>query len=270
MDIPGTLGCIGGGQMAEALIRGVLEAGLRTPGELVVVEPDHRRLALLRDRYGVRAAAGAAELCSQCQILVAAVKPQLAEAVLAAYAPHLHPGHLLLSIMAGINLKRLAFYSGGQARLIRAMPNTPALVLAGVTALSPAASVDREDRELARALFSALGSVVEVPEEQLDAVTGLSGSGPGYVFTFLEALIEGGVLAGLPRTTAETLALHTLYGSAKLALESGEHPALLRNRVSSPGGTTITGLQTLELGAFRSLVMEAVQRAAARSRELGA
>lgn len=270
MSSIGALGCIGGGQMAEALIRGILAAGLLAPEQLHVVEPDPQRLALLRDRYAIRAAADAAELCDQCRVLVAAVKPQLAERVLAAYAPHLHQGHLLLSIMAGISLQRLAQYAGDRVRLIRAMPNTPALVLAGATAFSPAASATREDCGLARTLFAAVGTVVEVPEEQLDAVTGLSGSGPGYVFAFLEALADAGVLAGLPRTTAEALALHTLYGSAKLALESGEHPALLRGRVCSPGGTTITGLQALEQGAFRGLLMDAVQRATARSRDLGA
>ncbi len=270
MNTVGTLGCIGGGQMAEALIRGILAARLFAPEQIHVVEPDHQRLALLRERYAIRMAADAAELCGQCPALVAAVKPQLAGRVLAAYAPHLHSGHLLLSIMAGISLQRLAQYAGDQARLIRAMPNTPALVLAGATAFSPAASATREDCRFAQRLFAAVGTVVEVAEEQLDAVTGLSGSGPGYVFAFLEALADGGVLAGLPRATAEALALQTLYGSARLALESGEHPALLRARVCSPGGTTITGLQALEQGAFRALLMGAVQQAAARSRDLDA
>ena len=263
-----SLGCIGGGQMAEALIRGILKASLLPAGQLFVAEPNPERLAFLQERYGVTAGSPA-ELCANCRALLAAVKPQIAPAALADYAPRLTVDHLLVSIMAGIPLARLAEYTGGKARLIRAMPNTPALVLAGATAYSPGPTVTAADRELAQTLFDTVGVALELPEAQLDAVTGLSGSGPGFVFLFLEALIDGGVLAGLPRPQAERLALHTLYGSAKLALESGEHAALLKNRVTSPGGTTIAGIRELEAGAFRGLTMAAVQRAAERSRELG-
>jgi pyrroline-5-carboxylate reductase len=170
--------------------------------------------------------------------------------------------------MAGIPLSRLRQYTGDQVRLIRAMPNTPALVLAGATVYTPAASATKEDCALAQAIFNAVGQSLELAEQQLDAVTGLSGSGPGYVFTFLEALIDGGVLAGLPRPVAEQLALQTLYGTAKLAKESKEHPAVLKGKVTSPGGTTIAGIHALEQGAFRGLVMEAVQQATQRARDL--
>ncbi len=264
-----SLGCIGGGQMAEALIRGILSAGLLAPQQIYVKEPNPERMASLRENYSVQAVADEAELCSRSRVLLVAVKPQVAKAVLGAYAPHLSSGHLLISIMAGISLANLRQFAGEQVRLIRAMPNTPALVLAGATAFSPAASADQDDCRLAQAIFDAVGSGLEMPEQQLDAVTGLSGSGPGYVFTFLEALIDGGVLAGLPRPAAEELALQTLYGSAKLALESREHPAVLKGRVTSPGGTTIAGIQALEQGAFRGLVMDAVQKASQRSQELG-
>ena len=264
------LGCIGGGQMAEALIRGLLTAKLLTPEQVFVKDPSQERLALLQERYRVRVVADAAALCAQSRTLLVAVKPQVAAQALADCAPHFTEEHLLLSIMAGVSLPVLRRLAGDKARLIRAMPNTPALVLAGATAFSPDASATLEDCALARALFDAVGQSVEVPESQLDAVTGLSGSGPGYVFLFLEALIDGGVLAGLPRPQAERLALQTLYGSARLALESGEHAALLKGRVTSPGGTTIAGIQALEQGAFRGLVMEAVRRASERSRELGA
>jgi pyrroline-5-carboxylate reductase len=150
------------------------------------------------------------------------------------------------------------------------MPNTPSLVLAGAAAFSINPKATSQDSEVAQALFSAVGSCVEVPESQLDAVTGLSGSGPGYVFTFIEAMIDAGVLAGLPRPVAEQLVLQTVYGSAKLALESGEHPAVLKGKVTSPGGTTIAGIQILEEGAMRGMVMAAVEAATQRSRELGA
>ncbi len=264
-----SLACIGGGQMAEALIRGVVAAELLAPEQISVIEPNPDRLKSLQQNYGIQAAADPAELCSRSQVLLAAVKPQAAAQALSAYAPHLSRKHLLISIMAGISLANLVACAGPKVRLIRAMPNTPALVLAGATAFSPAASATREDCELARAIFDAVGVSLELPELQINAVTGLSGSGPGYVFTFLEALIDGGVLAGLPRQDAEKFALHTLYGSAKLALESGEHAAVLKGKVTSPGGTTIAGIQALEQGAFRGVVMEAVRKAAQRSAELG-
>lgn len=264
-----SLGCIGGGQMAEALIRGILSANLLAPEHIYVVEPNPERLSSLQRSYNIQAATDPAELCARCQVLLAAVKPQVARQAVSAYAPHLGTGHLLISIIAGISLADLGKYAGYKVRLIRAMPNTPALVLAGATAFSPAASATQEDCSLTQAIFAAVGFGLEVPEQQLDAVTGLSGSGPGYVFTFLEALIDGGVLAGLPRQDAEKLALHTLYGSAKLALESGEHPAVLKGRVTSPGGTTIAGIQALEQGAFRGLIMDAIGKAAQRSSELG-
>lgn len=264
-----SLACIGGGQMAEALIRGIVAAKLLTPQHIFVVEPNQERLHTLQQRYKIQTAIDPADLCSRCQVLLAAVKPQVAPQVLSAYAPHLDESHLLISIMAGISLAGLGKYAGAKVRLIRAMPNTPALVLSGATAFSPTPSATRDDCCLAQAIFAAVGSSLELPEHQLDAVTGLSGSGPGYVFTFLEALIDGGVLAGLSRQDAEQLALHTLYGSAKLALESGEHPAALKGKVTSPGGTTIAGIHALEQGAFRALVMDAVRKATQRSQELG-
>ena len=268
MSAPLSLGCIGGGQMAEALIRGISQAGLVPAENIFVAEPNADRVAHLKERYGIRTGSPA-ELCANCLTLLAAVKPQIAPAALADYAPHLTGAHLLLSIMAGVTLTRLADYTGGKARLIRAMPNTPALVLAGAAAYSPGPTATADDRELAGRLFGAVGEALEVPESQLDAVTGLSGSGPGFVYLFLEALADGGVLAGLPRPQAERLALQTLYGSARLALESGEHAALLKGRVTSPGGTTIAGIEALEAGGFRGLVMAAVRRATERSRELG-
>ena len=198
-----------------------------------------------------------------------AVKPQVAEQVLSPYRAFVTDKHLILSIMAGVPLQVLAGYFAEPVRLIRVMPNTPALVLAGASAFSPNLLAKDEDRKIATAIFSAVGTCVEVPENLLDAVTCLSGSGPGYVFTFIEALIDGGVLAGLPRAIAEQLVLQTVYGSGKLAQETGEAPAVLKGKVTSPGGTTITGLRVLEDGAFRGVVMGAVAAATSRSRELG-
>lgn len=265
-----SIGFVGGGQMAEAMIRGMVESGLVHPDKVMVAEPTSTRCELLQSRYGITCTTDPAVLCANAQVVVLAIKPQLAAQVLKAYHPHLSDRHLLISIMAGVPLSTLAELLGASLRLIRVMPNTPALVLAAATAFSPNQLASENDRALAQALFSAVGSCVEVPESQLDAVTGLSGSGPGYVFTFIEAMIDGGVLAGLPRPVAEQLVLQTVYGSAKLALETGEHPAVLKGKVTSPGGTTIAGIQVLEEGALRGVVMAAVEAATLRSRELGA
>lgn len=256
--------------MAEALIRGLLAARLAQPEHLTVLEPDATRCRHLQAEYSVHCARDAEELCRTSRVLVAAVKPQLADQALAACNPFLTDDHLVISIMAGVSLADLADIFTEPVRLIRVMPNTPALVLAAASAFSANDRATAADRQVAQTLFSAVGTCVEVAEYQLDAVTGLSGSGPGYVFTFIEAMIDGGVLAGLPRPLAEQLVLQTVYGSARLALETGEHPAVLKGRVTSPGGTTIAGLQVLEEGAFRGLVMNAVGAATARSRELGA
>lgn len=263
------IGFIGGGQMAEALVRGILAAGLVQGDAIMVAEPQVERQQILQQRYGLTCTTQAQVLCGSCQVLVAAIKPQLAHVVLPSYSQFITDQHLMLSIMAGVSLDTLAGLFAAPVRLIRAMPNTPALVLAAATAFSSGAHTTEQDRRIAQAIFASVGSSVEVAESQLDAVTGLSGSGPGYVMTFIEALIDGGVLAGLPRPTAEQLVLQTVYGSAKLALETGDHPAVLKGRVTSPGGTTIAGIRALEEGAFRGVVMAAVQAATDRSKELG-
>jgi len=175
----------------------------------------------------------------------------------------------VISIAAGVTIAQLEKGLGRSRAIIRVMPNTPALVLAAASALSGNTHVGKAEMEIARQIFSAVGTCVEVPENLLDAVTGLSGSGPGYVFTFIEAMIDGGVLAGIPRPVAEQLVLQTVYGSARLALETGEPAAVLKGRVTSPGGTTITGLQVLEEAGLRGTVMTAVEAATDRSRELG-
>ena len=256
--------------MAEALIRGLLAAGLANKDHLRILDPEEARCRHLQAEYGITRARDAEELCRTSQVLLAAVKPQLADRALTACSPFVTDDHLIVSIMAGVSLADLADIFPEPVRLVRVMPNTPALVLAAASAFSANDLATAEDRQLTHAIFSAVGTCVEVEERLLDAVTGLSGSGPGYVFTFIEALIDGGVLAGLPRPLAEQLVLQTVYGSARMAMETSEHPAVLKGRVTSPGGTTITGLQVLEEGGFRGLVMNAVAAATDRSRELGA
>ncbi|OQX08476.1 MAG: pyrroline-5-carboxylate reductase [Desulfobulbaceae bacterium A2] len=263
------IGFIGGGQMGEAMIRGLLAAGTLPAASIMVAEPDSARCSVLRKKYGVLTASSPKELASHGRVLIVAVKPQVMAAVLGQYRGHCTAEHLLISIAAGVPLRLFAEHLDEQARVIRVMPNTPALVLAGASALCGNAYVGREDMALAMQIFSAIGTCVEVGEHLMDAVTGLSGSGPGYVFTFIEAMIDAGVRVGLPRPLAESLTLQTIYGSVRLAQESGEHPALLKARVTSPGGTTIAGLHVLEEGGFRGMVMSAVQAATERSRELG-
>ena len=265
-----SVGMIGGGQMGEALIKGLTASGLSEAASITVAEPSAPRREYLEKTYQVSTTDSAAELAGAARIIILAVKPQIMEPVLQLYREHLVTEHLLISIAAGVTIAQMERGLGGSTmRIIRVMPNTPALVLAGASAMSGNKNASREDMALCGQIFSAVGTCVEVAENLLDAVTGLSGSGPGYVFTFLEALIDGGVLAGIPRPLAEQLALQTLYGSAKLALETGEPAAVLKGRVTSPGGTTIAGLQVMERDGLRGTVMAAVKAATDRSKELG-
>lgn len=270
MGFSGKLGFIGGGQMAEALVRGVLKAGLMTAEQIVVTDPSLERRQLLAERYGVAVAEDGSRVWTECRVVILAVKPQIVAGVLRDGLGKITAEHLLISIAAGIPLLLLegAIADTG-ARVIRVMPNTPALVLQGASALSPGQGVSAGDLVVARSIFDAVGTSVVLDEALLDAVTGLSGSGPAYVFTFLEALIDGGVKTGLPRPLARDLVLQTVLGSVFLALETGQHPAELKAMVTSPGGTTIAGLHELEKGAFRATIMNAVEAAVNRSCELG-
>jgi pyrroline-5-carboxylate reductase len=265
-------GFIGGGAMAEALAGGLLGAGV--PAERIrVADPDPARQKALEQRHGLAVGADNAWAVADADVVVIAVKPNVASAALTALreggADLARP--LWISIAAGVSLATLRAALGDDARIVRAMPNTPALVHAGATAIHANAAASAEDRATARAVFSAVGSCWEAPAEGLlDAVTGLSGSGPAYVFVFLEALGDAGVRMGLPREAAYELAFQTVLGAAKLAIESGRHPAALKDQVTSPGGTTIAGLERLEAGGFRAAVHDAVEAATRRSRELGA
>jgi pyrroline-5-carboxylate reductase len=263
------IGLIGGGQMAEALIRGMLAANVVKKEHLAVIDPDPDRQKYLHDAYGILTCDSPQDICQQCTVLILAVKPQVCKHVLDQYAQFLTSNHLLISILAGVTIRELESLLPAKSRIVRVMPNTPALVLAGASAISLNANATEADRKLSLSIFSAIGLCIEVQETQLDAVTGLSGSGPGYIFTMIDGLIDGGVLAGLPRNTAEQLVLQTIYGSAKLAMESDKNPAALKAQVTSPGGTTIKGIQLLEQRGVRSALMDAVLAATNRSKELG-
>ncbi|MFM9906011.1 MAG: pyrroline-5-carboxylate reductase [Nitrospiraceae bacterium] len=261
---------IGGGQMAEALIGGLL-AGRLCPAESIwVTDPVAARGDHLKSQFGVRVGSANREATAWANVVVLAVKPQTLPAVLSEVGPALAQSQsLVVSIVAGVTIKTIAEQMGGAMRVVRAMPNTPALVREGMTALALGNGVSEEDSRLARTVFEAVGRVVLVEERLMDAVTGLSGSGPAYVFLAIEALADGGVQMGLPRQTAELLAAQTVLGAAQLVLESGVHPAQLKDRVASPGGTTIAGLYQLEQGSFRATLMAAVEAATMRSKELG-
>jgi len=260
------LGFIGVGNMGAAIIRGLLEGGRVGRENLVCYDPDPARQARMEE-LGVATALDNAEVM-HAPVVVLAIKPQVMPAVLGEVKEFARPWHLIISIAAGVPLAVLeaAF---PRSQVIRVMPNTPTLVGAGMAALAPGSGITPENLALALELFRAVGEAVVVEERLLDAVTGLSGSGPAFVAVFIEALADGGVKMGLPRPLALTLAIQTVLGTARLCHEEQLHPALLKDLVTSPGGTTIAGLHALESGAFRSVVMDAVSAAAARSKELG-
>ncbi len=260
--------------MGTAILSRLLGQGRYTADEVLVSEPWEKRRNELKAQYGVQITDNNSE-AAQADVLLLAIKPQVFGAVAAQLDNQLNEQQrsetshqLVLSILAGTPLHTLqtAF---GQQPIIRAMPNTPAIVGAGCTAIAAGAHAKQEHLDQARQIFSTIGSVVEVPESLMDAVTGLSGSGPAYVAIMVEALADGGVSAGLPRVTARQLALETVLGTAELLKQTGQHPAQLKDQVTSPGGTTIAGVSALERGGFRAALIDAVQSAWRRSQELG-
>lgn len=264
------LGVIGGGVMGEAIFSRLIHKNIYAPNAILVSEPQPQRREFLQQTYQVQVTENNSDALAS-EVLLLAIKPQILDSVMASLGTQIGQetgSPLVISILAGVPLNRLEAALKGQP-VIRAMPNTPATVGAGMSAIAPGKLAQPEHIETAKAIFGAVGSVVEVPESLMDAVTGLSGSGPAFVAMMVEALADGGVAAGLPRQVANQLALQTVLGTAQLLQESELHPAQLKDRVTSPGGTTIAGVTALEKGGFRSAVIEAVRSAYARSRELG-
>ena len=262
------IGFIGGGNMAEALIRGLL-AGEIPAADISVSEPVAERRSYLAARYGVSVTGDNRSVAAASDPIILSIKPQTAAAVLAEISTVLTTDNLLISIMAGIRTGAIEAASPPGTRTIRVMPNTPALVLEAASAIAPGGCATGNDTLLACRIFELVGKAWVVEEKLMDAVTGLSGSGPAYVLTFIEALADAGVKNGLPRSVASGLAVQTVLGTARLLLETGEHPAVLREKVTSPGGTTIAGMHTLEKEGFRGAIIDAVDTATARSRQLG-
>lgn len=263
-----TIAVIGAGNMGTALIGGMVRAG-QGPAHLIASDPDGGRRSAVQAAWKVRTTGDNAQAAEESEILLLAVKPGVVPQVLDDVKEYVRPDHTIISIAAGVRTASIEEWLGMDVPVVRGMPNTPALIGAGVSALCPGTYAGAEHLDMARNILQTVGEVVLVTEKQMDAVTGLSGSGPAYVYTVIEALADGGVRMGLPRAVALRLAAQTVLGSARMVLESGEHPAVLRDRVTSPGGTTITGMQVLESCGFRGAIMNAVEAATRRSEELG-
>jgi len=261
------IGFLGAGKMATALAKGLIDSGFTTPNAIFACDVLPTAVEAFSAATGASVAVDTRDVLKKSRILFLAVKPQSMPPLLDELQDQLQPHHLLVSIAAGVTLAHLESVLGNQ-RIVRVMPNTPCLVGAGASGYSRGTHASTEDADLVGAMLQTVGIALPVPESLLDAVTGLSGSGPAYVFEIIEALSDGGVLMGLPRNIATTLAAQTLLGAARMVLETGDHPGPLKDAVTSPGGTTIAGLHALEQGGLRATLMNAVQAATLRSRQL--
>ena len=261
---------IGGGRLGESLLRGLLSSGWRTEDDLVVTSRREERRAELGERYGVSSNESNADAVADARLIVLAVKPQDVDTVLAEISPAVTREHTILSVAAGVTTATIESHLPPGARVVRAMPNAPALVGEGIAAISGGKSVTEEDLALAEDTLGHLGAVVRVAEYDLDAVTALSGSGPAYFALLAEAMIEAGLLLGLSREVSTRLVVQTMLGSALLLRDEGVHPVELREAVTSPGGTTTRAIRELELSGVRAAFLNAITAATERSRELGA
>src|SRR5437868_4961588 len=264
-----TIGFLGAGKMATALAKGFIRAGLVSAKQILAADPSENAMAAFAKEIGSKTTAFNPDVLRFAEVLILAVKPDHASSVLAEIREGWREKHLLISIAAGVPIAKLEAGLGAGARVIRVMPNTPALVGASATAYALGKHALGSDAELAQKLFSAVGVAFQVREYLLDAVTGLSGSGPAYVYLFIEGLSDGGVAAGLPRDIATRLAAQTVLGGARMVLETGHHPGALKDMVTSPGGTTIEGLHELEKGKLRATLISAVRAATEKSKKLG-
>lgn len=261
------IGLIGGGAMGEAILAGLVRKGVE-PETLLVSDISRERLECLKNKLGVKTTVDNKEVVRYSEVIILAVKPQNIMDALKTFASVLTPDKLLISIAAGISTSFLEEAVPLGCKVIRVMPNTPALINAGTTVLAGGKFVTQEDLAVAEEIFKAVGSVTILPEKMLNAVTGLSGSGPAYVYVLIEALADGGVLAGLPRDVALKLAAETVQGAARMVQETKLHPGHLKDMVTSPGGTAITGLLQMEKAGIRGIIMETVLAATRRSQEL--
>jgi pyrroline-5-carboxylate reductase len=264
-----TVATVGSGVMAEAMIAGLLRGALVTPGQVVASHPRSERRAALESTHGVRVVASNIEAVAQADVVILAVKPQMLAKIGREIGPHLRPGQLVLSVLAGPTTNALVA-TLGHDQVVRAMPNTPARIGAGMTVWYATPATTPDQRNQARALLSALGAELEVEDEKWVAMaTAISGTGPAYVFLVMEALIDAAVHLGFPRHIAHDIVIETLEGSTRFAKQSGDHPAVLRNMVTSPAGTSAAAIHELESGRLRTVLSEAVWAAYRRTVELG-
>lgn len=260
---------IGAGNMAEAIVSGLLKKGIVNASQICATDVDAQRLTYFRKTFKVRVSHNNQETSMSSDIIMLSIKPQVMDNVLGGLKLSGGSGQLIITVAAGVSIATIISGLHPRARVVRAMPNTPAVVLEGATALAGGPGVTTDQMKVARAVFEAMGQVVVVDEPLLDAVTGLSGGGPAYVYLFIEALADGGVKMGLSRAHAQLLAAQTVLGAAKMVVETRAHPGVLKDQVASPGGTTIAGLHRLEKGRLRGTVIGAVEAATLRCRELG-
>jgi pyrroline-5-carboxylate reductase len=264
------IGFIGSGNMATALIKGILKSELVAPDAVFASDVDIDKLENLEREFGINIIfKNNKKLVDDTDVIILAVKPQIMGKILSEISEKITEDKLLISIAAGISSEYVENALGKKVRFIRTMPNTPCLVLAGATGIAPGEHATEVDIKIAQEIFSAVGIAVIVEEYQMDAVTGLSGSGPAYIFMIIEALSDAGVKVGLSRDVAMKLAAQTVMGSAKLQIETKMHPGTLKDMVTSPGGTAIAGIHTLEQGGLRTTLINAVETATKRSNELG-
>jgi len=266
------IGFIGGGNMAEAIIKGMLSSSTISGSNIFVSEPNKSRQKFLISEYKIKVMKDNLDLVKKTDVLIVAVKPQIIRQVLKDVTEHINEKKLVISVAAGVPIsqieKALSNSKKKKLSIVRTMPNTPSVVQEGVTAITAGKGVGKSDLKISHEIFQSVGRTVEVPEDQIDAVTGLSGSGPAYIFMIIEALSDAGVKMGLSRNVANELTIQTVLGSALLVRETGTSPGELKNRVTSPGGTTIAGLHALEKGSLRATLMNAVEKATLRSKEL--
>ena len=263
------IGFIGAGNMAEAIIRGLLESRTVAPDHITASDVMPERRQFMQTTYHIKTTGDNGELVAGSDILVLAVKPEVVSEVLRHIGPHTNDTKLVISIVAGLTVAAMATALGPGTRIVRTVPNTPVFVGEGMVALASDGPARDEDYAVTTAIFSPVARIVSIEEKLMDAALGVSGSGPAYGFLMIEALSDGGVKMGLPRQIALELAAQTLLGAAKMCLESGRHPGQLKDMVTSPGGTTIAALHKMEAAGVRSALIDAVEAATHRSRELG-
>ena len=263
-----TIAVVGAGHMAGALIGGMIRSKLVPAKSIVATRRSPEALQELQKKWGVRTSADNKKAVAEADIVILAVKPQMAKTVMAQLAGAIRKDQLVISVMAGITTAAIAKALRTDGPIVRAMPNTPCQVDAGATAICAGAHAGEKDLARAEAVFGSVGIVAVLPETALDAVTGLSGSGPVYIYMVIEAMIDGGVKMGIPRGIAAKLAAQTVFGAAKLVIESGKHPAILKDEVTTPGGTAISAIHVLESKGLRSVLIDGIEAAAKRSQEL--